>query len=500
MKTIIENLKVLGKSKLIAIRILGEIILSGVFNDMRILEEELSPLLDKNVYFSLQSINENNINVTNKLEGCKSTISDKDILFYNWILVDLDPIRTSTTSSTDEELESSKKLANKIEEGLSLFGFPSPIVACSGNGYHLLYKVNFKNNTANVTRVKSLLSVLDEEYSNSKVTVDTSVYNPSRICRLYGTVNHKGKNTKERPHRESFLDKIPENIKILDIETIDDYINSKKVDIKAVSTKKARFTNGNIDDFIANYNVDVSSIKEMDYGKVYVLSQCPWNNGHDIDNGSYLISYPDGSISAGCHHDKCSMENIITLFKSLDFKDYKILSFNRSSLKEKTGTLNEYIQHIKEHSKCFVDDFNSEYMFISTDDINEVFPIYSSQLKKAIIRIIYNKFGKSPNSYTISSIQDHFSAFCYENQYSLKKRICVSNDAIYYDLGNSNKEIVIISKDGFHIKPSSDKEILFNRSNIGEQVAPSSEDSKTDLMELLRPFFNLNMKTNLSYL
>ena len=81
----------------------------------------------------------------------KATTSDNDIIKYNWLMVDLDPKRPTGTSSSAEELQKAKGIANRIYKFMNDRGFEKPIVAESGNGVHLLYKVDFESNKATTT-------------------------------------------------------------------------------------------------------------------------------------------------------------------------------------------------------------------------------------------------------------------------------------------------------------------------------------------------------------
>ena len=54
-------------------------------------------------------------------------------------------------------------------------------------------------------------------FSDDKISVDLKNFNPSRICKLYGTQAEKGSDTKERPHRMSkILQSADEEIKTND--------------------------------------------------------------------------------------------------------------------------------------------------------------------------------------------------------------------------------------------------------------------------------------------
>ena len=77
----------------------------------------------------------------NRFLAVKNTTSDKEIEVLNWLFVDLDPVRPSGISSTNEELKASMELAQKVYVYLKGVGFEEPVKAFSGNGYHLLYRI-----------------------------------------------------------------------------------------------------------------------------------------------------------------------------------------------------------------------------------------------------------------------------------------------------------------------------------------------------------------------
>ncbi|MDR1650121.1 MAG: hypothetical protein LBR71_07650, partial [Synergistaceae bacterium] len=111
-------------------------------------------------------------------------------------------------SATKEELRAAKRKAICVAKFLSSRGWDSPIAAMSGNGYHLLYRTELPNDQPGAGLVKKLLASLSLLFDDEEVKVDTSVFNASRICKVYGTVVRKGDDTPERPHRRSVLLKI----------------------------------------------------------------------------------------------------------------------------------------------------------------------------------------------------------------------------------------------------------------------------------------------------
>jgi hypothetical protein len=166
-----------------------------------------------NIYMNLQVINPSLINrACNRLVAAKAATTDKDVIAYRWLPVDLDPVRVAEISSSDEELDRARQLSEKISSALA-GKWPSPIKAVSGNGYHLLYPLSDlpAQDKKNQQYVKGILEQLSAKFSNDYVKVDTALYNPARIIKLYGTKACKGDsvppgpNRVGRPHRKSFI-------------------------------------------------------------------------------------------------------------------------------------------------------------------------------------------------------------------------------------------------------------------------------------------------------
>lgn len=75
----------------------------------------------------------------------------------------------------------------------------------SGNGYHLLYRTTLPNDRQCSELLKRFLASLAVMFDDEMTKIDTSVFNASRICKVYGTMARKGDDTPERPHRRSVL-------------------------------------------------------------------------------------------------------------------------------------------------------------------------------------------------------------------------------------------------------------------------------------------------------
>ncbi len=130
---------------------------------------------------------------------------DSEILSLQHLLIDVDPKRPKGISATDAEHEAALQLALRIKEDLSGKGWPEPLIADSGNGGHLVYKVDLLNTEESVDPLKKCLQAMAAKYSTPHLDIDVKVFNPSRLCKLYGTTARKGDNTNERPHRRAMI-------------------------------------------------------------------------------------------------------------------------------------------------------------------------------------------------------------------------------------------------------------------------------------------------------
>ncbi len=124
--------------------------------------------------------------------------------------MDFDPVRPSGVSATDAEKKAARQRALEAREFLREIGWPEPVVGDSGNGYHLLYRIELPNDRESLELVKGTLEALAFRFSDRAVEVDTTTCNAARIWKLYGTTARKGDDTEDRPHRRSRLLQVPE--------------------------------------------------------------------------------------------------------------------------------------------------------------------------------------------------------------------------------------------------------------------------------------------------
>jgi hypothetical protein len=166
---------------------------SGYFVDHEKLAQELEKLSGKvgAVYYTLNPVNPALLaRAHNRTKTyAKDTTSDApdNIVKRNWLLVDCDPVRPADISATDEEKMAAKRLVPEIKKYLKAIGWSDPVIADSGNGYHLLYKIGLPNDNENRSLLESVLKALAARFDTDAVKIDQKVFNSSRITKAYGT-------------------------------------------------------------------------------------------------------------------------------------------------------------------------------------------------------------------------------------------------------------------------------------------------------------------------
>jgi hypothetical protein len=186
----------------------------GYFNnakDFGRAAEALDKTKPKGIYFVLNPVDAALLaRAQNRLKAADNktpTTQDKEILCLRWLYIDIDPKRSTGISASEEELELATALRNTISKALKKKGFAQGIPACSGNGAHLLIRLpDLPANDQNIQTNKLALEAIQGKFGTDQLEIDLKVFNPARICKLYGTWARKGDHTDDRPHRMSYIE------------------------------------------------------------------------------------------------------------------------------------------------------------------------------------------------------------------------------------------------------------------------------------------------------
>ncbi len=127
------------------------------------------------------------------IEHLQSATADHDIIRRVWLPIDIDPVRPAGISATAEEIDIAKHRAAEVESWLRGELSDDPTIrGFSGNGWHLLFRIDLPNDQAAARFVKGVIDAAADRFDDDRVTVDRTVFNPARIWKLYGTRACKG--------------------------------------------------------------------------------------------------------------------------------------------------------------------------------------------------------------------------------------------------------------------------------------------------------------------
>jgi len=159
-------------------------------------------------YFTLQVIDPRLLaRACNRMKEGDLTTSDRDVISYRWLPIDLDPVRPAGISSSESELKMAMDLRLPIATWvMQEYGFSKPIMAMSGNGGHVLFRLpDWPANNEHKAIIKGILEDISSRFSTNSVSIDTKVFNPARIWKLYGSTAKKGDEIPATKYREARL-------------------------------------------------------------------------------------------------------------------------------------------------------------------------------------------------------------------------------------------------------------------------------------------------------
>jgi hypothetical protein len=269
-----------------------------------------------------------------RVAGAGSATSDGDIAARRWLPVDADPVRPAEVSASDAEHDAAIDTARRVRAALAALGWPPPILADSGNGGHLLYRIDLaiddpaQRGAGRAGLVERVLGALAARFDDGAVHIDARVFNSARIWKLYGTVARKGDHTDERPHRLARLLEIPEGLAPVPRELLEGLAGDGPwtADLASSVVLRARHPEdvagssagypgaspvpvtrswSGLDAWLARHDVPVQGPHPWGKGgRRWVFPVCPWNPEHR--GSAYIVELPGGAIAAGCHHNSCA--------------------------------------------------------------------------------------------------------------------------------------------------------------------------------------------------
>ena len=277
---------------------------TGFFDNLELFAQEAAKLSNagaKGVYFTPNPVKSTpKVAPLNELRPATrgSATTDADIENIRWLLVDIDPCRPSNVSATVAEKAAAERVCGHVAKYLQGLGWPNPLIGDSGNGYHLMYRLEGGTVESN----REILDTLAFLFNTNEAKVDQLVFNPSRIWKVYGTRPKKGDSSDQRPHRKAAL------------------LNPTQVVTSVSAQQQSAFASALPMD--APLDGDTGKTTELDTwvgehfplaegpepwagrGRRWVFNVCPWDSSH-TDRSAYVVQFNSGAIAAGCLHEAC---------------------------------------------------------------------------------------------------------------------------------------------------------------------------------------------------
>ena len=263
---------------------------------------------------------------TNRLHPAYRTTRDQDIERITRLPIDFDPVRDEA-NSTDSELAEAKARAEALARFLKARGWPEPLHALSGNGWHLQYRVDMPADQETKGLLDAIYRGLRLRFDSPEVSFDASIRNPARIFRFYGTTARKGDATPDRPQRVTRC-WTPERWQHVDLDLIEalaDEVRPPKP--KLVSLPRA--TNAPMGrgdyrtlDVVAWFASHGQYLKDMGGGKHAVT--CPWAGEHSegsAESATVVWEAAGGWPSFRCLHAHCDHRRIADVMALLGDAD-----------------------------------------------------------------------------------------------------------------------------------------------------------------------------------
>ena len=257
----------------------------------------------------------------NRVVRAATTVRDEDITDREWLLLDVDPVRPTDTSSTQEELDGALALARTVATTMtSERGWPTPVLAVSGNGAHLMWRCRLaaKSEAPWLRAMEARF----EPLAAGTQSVDTRVGNPARIWKAYGTTARKGSDTPERPHRVAQILELGDQEGLVTREQIDSVIadwqprTANTNNTNATTTTAGKFS---IDAFVARHFPNARRQPHGDGGWKWRLEACPWSENHSTGtDGAAIFQTQTGKLGFKCHHNSCADKSWVDVREKLD--------------------------------------------------------------------------------------------------------------------------------------------------------------------------------------
>jgi hypothetical protein len=426
--------------------------------------------------------------------------TDKEIQRRCYFMIDCDPVRPAGISSTEAEHDAALARAQEIRDTLTGLGWPEPIQADSGNGGHLLYRIDLSNDEETRKLLECALKVLAFRHSDPAITLDQTVFNASRIWKLYGTPAAKGDDVPDRPHRIARLLHVPNERKVVPQSLIEALAaRLPKQDSPRDDGRTGHREGIDLAEWIAEHNLEVIGPRDWEKGKLWIFPVCPWDDAHR-NRSAYLIQFSNGGIAAGCHHNGCAGKGWPDLRDVTEpgWQDGQAEVGRGAEATPRQGARGpsqaEVLVELASETDRFHDPTRDAYARVLVGSHHELFPVKSRDFRLWLLQLFYERSRKVPNAESLSVALNQIEASAQFDGECRKVylRVAPGDDGtIYVDLADPLWRVVRVAANGWDIL--TDSPVMFRRSAV---MQPLPEPTHGGRLDDLRSFVNVRSEAD----
>lgn len=472
------------------------------------------------IYFllnpALPDLHARSFNHMKKAEKGGST-ADHEIVKRRWLLIDVDAKRPAGISATDAEKEALYALAMEVRAWLTSEGWPAPLVIDSGNGTHLLYRIELPAEDGGL--IGRVLVALNLKFGNDVVKIDGVNGNAARISKLPGTPVCKGDSTPTRPHRMSVLLEAPENpqpVPTAFLEALAGVVETKtKPENKATPGGTAP-----LDAWLAAHALTdgLSDWESWKNGQRRVWDVCPMNPEH-TDRSAMLYLGSDGIRGFKCHHDGCKTYHWRDLRAKYDppsdvngwyeeedpgeppepapwpeeAEGSEKEGDSSSEPQKKVSDTTRAMRLVQRTgAETWVDVGGRPHLTVPVGNHIEHYTLRTDPDTPAgqwLARVFYKKYGRAISSSTKKDVLENLAADagCADRIYPTAHRVAQHEGQVYLDLCNSSWQVVVTQAGKWTVREASQVSVRFTRTPHMQALPLPTRGRK---IEDIRPFFN----------
>jgi hypothetical protein len=217
-------------------------------------------------------------------------VKNEYVSSIRWLHVDVDALREdSHRPASDAEIQEATGRGKGVIQFLYASGFPQPIVAFSGNGWHLLYRTSMENTPESAWLVHSLTKILHDRYKT-----DGQSHGAGQVLRLYGAINPKG-------GRQTKLEYVPQSLEEVQPNGLKALVTSYGLVFKTLMKKQRQASDDKIEQFLEHCGLDAES-EDYQGGTKWAMSECPLC-GYGKPGVAVIGRRAEGNLWFHCLHE-----------------------------------------------------------------------------------------------------------------------------------------------------------------------------------------------------